>query len=146
MANDIVDVLRNAHGNDCTCYAHCAHECGCDADWSENYTTQAADEIERLRNVITNLSHLLTSQKEKPGKKLRALEIDHQFTKIILQQAEEEIERLRTQLNRRNMQIEAIRKAIQNEGPQPRYHRTLMRKHRREWKTLWKAIDNILTS
>lgn len=40
----------------------------------------------------------------------------------------------------------AIRKlldAIQVEGPVPQYHRHVMRKHRSEWPTLWKAIDDI---
>lgn len=38
--------------------------------------------------------------------------------------------------------IEEILKAIENEGAVPLYHRHVMRKHRSEWPTLWKAIDN----
>lgn len=34
--------------------------------------------------------------------------------------------------------------AIKVEGPVPQYHRHVMRKHRSEWPTLWKAIDEIV--
>lgn len=40
--------------------------------------------------------------------------------------------------------IQAIHDAIKNEGISPHYHRRVMRKHRRQWPTLWRAIDNLL--
>lgn len=40
--------------------------------------------------------------------------------------------------------IQAIYDAIKNEGISPDHHRRVMRKHRRQWPTLWRAIDNLL--
>jgi len=37
-----------------------------------------------------------------------------------------------------------LRESITNEGSKPRYHREIQARHRREWPTLWKAIDNLL--
>lgn len=34
--------------------------------------------------------------------------------------------------------------AIQNEGPMPAYHREVMARHRREWPTLWNALDKLV--
>jgi hypothetical protein len=34
--------------------------------------------------------------------------------------------------------------AVKNNGPVPQYHRHVMKKHRDEWPTLWKAIDAII--
>lgn len=33
--------------------------------------------------------------------------------------------------------------AIHDAGPVPGYHRDIMRKHRREWPTLWEALDAV---
>ena len=40
--------------------------------------------------------------------------------------------------------IERVRNAIQNEGQHPPLHRELMRRHRLEWPTLWRALDELL--
>lgn len=40
---------------------------------------------------------------------------------------------------------EALVRAIQNPGPSPYWHRQVLHKHRREWPTLWAAIDEILS-
>lgn len=40
--------------------------------------------------------------------------------------------------------IAGIRDAIYDEGVQPRFHRSLMYKHRNQWPTLWKAIDDLI--
>lgn len=40
--------------------------------------------------------------------------------------------------------INQIREAIRNEGPNPGAHREVMGRHRREWPTLWHAIDALL--
>lgn len=37
-----------------------------------------------------------------------------------------------------------LRRAIEDEGPVPSYHRRIMRRHRDEWPTLWRAIDALL--
>ncbi len=42
--------------------------------------------------------------------------------------------------------IERLIAAINVEGPVPQYHRHVLRKHRSEWPTLWKAIDQIVTA
>lgn len=39
---------------------------------------------------------------------------------------------------------EALVRAIKNPGPSPHWHNQLLRKHRKEWPTLWAAIDKIL--
>ena len=43
-----------------------------------------------------------------------------------------------------NESIQKLIDAIKIEGPVPQYHRHIMRKHRSEWATLWKAIDEIV--
>lgn len=40
--------------------------------------------------------------------------------------------------------IDKLRLAIENEGLQPRHHRRVMEAHRKEWPTLWAAIDRLL--
>lgn len=37
-----------------------------------------------------------------------------------------------------------LRQAVEDEGPNPRYHREVMERHREEWPALWAAIDEIL--
>jgi hypothetical protein len=39
---------------------------------------------------------------------------------------------------------EKIARAIRDEGVAPAFHRSLMRAHRRQWPTLWQAIDELL--
>ena len=39
-----------------------------------------------------------------------------------------------------------IKESIDNVGPVPQYHYHIIRKHRSEWPTLWKAIDKALKS
>ena len=50
------------------------------------------------------------------------------------------------QMTREQAAIEAIRRAIQDEGPQPAFHRATMARHRKEWPTLWAAIDAALSA
>lgn len=49
VTDDIVTRLREGYGQGCKCFARCQCECGCDAIWAGRYTSEAADEIERLR-------------------------------------------------------------------------------------------------
>jgi peptidoglycan hydrolase CwlO-like protein len=40
--------------------------------------------------------------------------------------------------------IKSIEKTITNEGRYPKRHRKIMFKHKREWPSLWNAIDKLL--
>jgi hypothetical protein len=40
--------------------------------------------------------------------------------------------------------VEAIKQAIRNPGSHPAHHREVMERHRKEWPTLWKALDALL--
>ena len=59
----------------------------------------------------------------------------------ICSQAAFEIKRLRELVVFHTKQLSDIRATIHNEGPNPEYHRMVMRKHRSEWPALWKALD-----
>jgi hypothetical protein len=52
-----------------------------------------------------------------------------------------EIERLRELVGFQDGQLRQIRNAIYDEGVNPQHHRSVMYRHRKEWPTLWKAID-----
>lgn len=39
-----------------------------------------------------------------------------------------------------------IRAAVTNPGPKPLWHQKIMRRHRKEWPTLWKAIDTLMAA
>lgn len=52
----------------------------------------------------------------------------------ICTEAADEIERLRSV-------ISDIQKAVTDEGRSPAHHQKVIRKHRKEWPVLWKAID-----
>lgn len=41
---------------------------------------------------------------------------------------------------------EQLREAIENAGPEPRFHRSMMHRHKKEWPTLWKAIRKIVNT
>lgn len=41
--------------------------------------------------------------------------------------------------------IEALRRAVRDPGRYPSHHYSVMMKHRHEWPTLWRAIDQLLT-
>ena len=40
--------------------------------------------------------------------------------------------------------LNALRKAIMDEGSHPLHHRQVMARHRKEWAVLWKAIDELI--
>jgi hypothetical protein len=42
--------------------------------------------------------------------------------------------------------FEDIEKAVKDAGIVPKYHHHVMKKHRDEWPTLWKAIDRMLSA
>ncbi len=42
--------------------------------------------------------------------------------------------------------VEEIREAILNEGPHPSLHKQIMAKHRKEWPTLWRALDKLMAA
>lgn len=37
-----------------------------------------------------------------------------------------------------------IKQAIQNQGPKKTYHQKIVKKHRKEWPTLWVGIDKLI--
>lgn len=41
---------------------------------------------------------------------------------------------------------EELAEAITNEGESPKFHRSVMKKHRSEWPTLWNRIDKIIAA
>lgn len=51
-------------------------------------------------------------------------------------EAADEIQRLRSV-------IDTLLNAINNAGPVPKHHIQVAAKHRKEWPTLWKAIDQL---
>ena len=46
--------------------------------------------------------------------------------------------------NGRRGHIHDLVRAVLDEGPKPAAHRQIMARHRREWPTLWRAIDAII--
>lgn len=51
------------------------------------------------------------------------------------------ISALFTRLRATEALVEAVGSAINNAGPNPQHHREVMARHRREWPTLWRALD-----
>lgn len=39
---------------------------------------------------------------------------------------------------------ERVYHAIMDQGPQPRHHLDTMKRHRREWPALWRALDELM--
>lgn len=68
------------------------------------------------------------------------------WSEMYILEAAGEIERLRSIIESQNTKIKTLGRAIRNAGPQPKLHASIMRKHRKEWPTLWKAIDSLLES
>jgi hypothetical protein len=69
---------------------------------------------------------------------LNAKEVPQAF--VDMKEAAYEIERLRELVRFKSAQIDSIRNAVENKGPQPKYHDSIHKKHMKEWPTLWKAI------
>lgn len=64
MADDIVDLLKQGSSG-CNCGAWSYSECGCnEAQWSEMYIDAAADEIERLRKLVSELLPFMINDME----------------------------------------------------------------------------------
>lgn len=42
--------------------------------------------------------------------------------------------------------VEAVRRAVLDAGSHPKHHREVMARHRKEWPTLWLALDALLAS
>ena len=40
--------------------------------------------------------------------------------------------------------VQAVRRAIEDAGSHPGYHRSVMKRHRAEWPALWRALDQLL--
>lgn len=54
-----------------------------------------------------------------------------------------DVDKLRAENDRLRGAIYRVSTAIQNAGAFPAYHFELYAKHRREWPTLWRAIDDL---
>jgi hypothetical protein len=46
--------------------------------------------------------------------------------------------------NRLKQIVQQVQEAISNEGPRPDYHRIIVGRHRRQFPTLWVALDELL--
>jgi hypothetical protein len=55
-----------------------------------------------------------------------------------------EVARLKEELLQRDIIITAVRDAINKKGYMPFYHDSVMKRHRREWPALWKALDRLV--
>ena len=42
--------------------------------------------------------------------------------------------------------VQKVKRAILNEGRMPAHHRKVMQQHRKEWPTLWAALDELMRS
>ena len=62
------------------------------------------------------------------------------WAEMFIEEAADEIERLRELVKFKSRQIDCIRDAVENKGPQPKYHDAVHKKHMKEWPALWKAI------
>jgi len=40
--------------------------------------------------------------------------------------------------------VDDLSSAIANQGPSPEKHRRIMRRHRRQWPTIWRKIDRLV--
>lgn len=47
---------------------------------------------------------------------------------------------------REQQAVDSIRSAIADPGPRPDIHRLIITRHRREWPTLWAAIDELMAA
>lgn len=51
---------------------------------------------------------------------------------------------LKRKVNNMDKATAALVKAVRDKGAVPQFHNHVMRKHREEWPTLWKAIDSLI--
>lgn len=40
--------------------------------------------------------------------------------------------------------VKQVRTAVEDEGNHPYHHRKVLREHRRQWPSLWEALDRLL--
>ena len=52
--------------------------------------------------------------------------------------------KLEYELEYLKLRIWQIKKSIKDEGPNPKYHKKIMKKHRSEWPSLWAGIDKLV--
>lgn len=55
-----------------------------------------------------------------------------------------EVVSLRNQNDQIISKIYDLNKSINDPGPNPKFHFSVMKKHRKEWPTLWHAIDYLI--
>ena len=49
-------------------------------------------------------------------------------------------------MNRQQQAVKAVVMAVRDPGRAPRFHYRLMFRHRKQWPTLWKALDELIAS
>lgn len=77
-----------------------------------------------------------------------ALDLKRGQGKSTLYGAATEIEYLRKEISslkeQHNANLIALSKSVNDPGPNPKLHFSIMKKHRKEWPTLWQAIDSLI--
>jgi hypothetical protein len=69
---------------------------------------------------------------------------DGMMTAVAIEPDSTEVARLKEELLQRDIIITAVRDAINKKGYMPFYHDSVMKRHRREWPALWKALDRLV--
>jgi ketopantoate reductase len=62
-ALELADKLQT-NGKGCSCAAVCAWECACDAEWAENYTSEAATMLRQQQAEIEALNRFIVERGE----------------------------------------------------------------------------------
>lgn len=83
---------------------------------------------------------LMRLQEENTKLKEQSLLWMKQAEKISIQSRKFEYE-----LTHLKSRVWELHSAIENAGINPRFHHKIMKKHRKEWPTLWKVIDRLVT-
>ena len=68
-------------------------------------------------------------------------EAANEFYKAQTQLAQKRNDEYAAESARLRQALEEIKQAIRVKGPVPKFHKDTMKRHRKEWPTLWKAID-----
>jgi hypothetical protein len=55
----------------------------------------------------------------------------------------EQFQEMEKQRDKWRLLCEELMEAVTNEGPQPSFHKKILKKHSEEWPTLWKRIKRI---
>jgi hypothetical protein len=116
-----------------------------DPDASIGLTGEAADEIERLRNAQDSwriAAERIASDLEKSDDEVARLQAELDSHDMVAYKNLRRLYDIKVQkLRFAEQQLDGIRKAVTDEGSHPEFHRKVMKKHKREWPFLWRAIS-----